>query len=74
MSMATAFMTPGEAAEPLGVTPSGVRFLVDVGRLRAVRTRSGRRLIDAADVARMARERQRHPVISPARREPAMRP
>ena len=48
----------GEAAERLGITASGVRWLVDTGRIRSVRTPRGVRLCSSRDVERLRRERQ----------------
>ena len=44
----------GEAAEILGVSVDTVRRWADGGRLRAVRTAGGHRVIDGADLARFA--------------------
>ena len=44
----------GEAAEVLGVSVDTVRRWADTGRLRADRTGGGQRLIDGADLARLA--------------------
>ena len=46
----------GEVADLLGVSPDTVRRLADTGRLRTVRTASGQRSIDAAEVARYMTE------------------
>lgn len=42
----------GEAALLLGVSVDTVRRLADAGRLKIVRTSTGRRLVDAEDLAR----------------------
>jgi excisionase family DNA binding protein len=55
--MASAYVTPSEAARALGVSRSGVLWLVDTCRLRAVRTDTGRRLISRRDVERLRQER-----------------
>jgi excisionase family DNA binding protein len=53
MARRAMFMTPGEAAQALGMSTSGVRWMVDVGRMRATRTSSGRRLIALREVERV---------------------
>lgn len=54
------WLSPGEAAERLGdVTASGVRWLMDTRRVRGIRTLSGRRLISASDLERLAEERRK---------------
>lgn len=47
----------GQVAELLGVSVDTVRRWADEGRLRSTRTTGGHRLIDGADVARLATER-----------------
>jgi excisionase family DNA binding protein len=44
------WMTPGEAAQVLHLSPSRVRVLADSRRLRTFRTPSGRRLIASRSV------------------------
>ena len=44
----------GEAAELLGVSVDTVRRWADAGRVRAARTAGGQRMIDGADLARLA--------------------
>ena len=56
--MRTPYLTPTETARVLGITSSGVRWLVDTRRLKAVRTPSGRRLIVARDLERLRRDRE----------------
>ncbi|MCA1845030.1 MAG: helix-turn-helix transcriptional regulator [Actinobacteria bacterium] len=46
----------GQAAELLGVSPDTVRRWADSGRVKVARTAGGRRLIDGADLARLAVE------------------
>ena len=46
----------GQAAELLGVSVDTVRRWADGGRVKVVRTRGGQRLIDGADLARLAIE------------------
>ena len=53
------WLLPGEAARRLGVTRSGVLWFADTGRLRAVRTPSGVRLLLARDVERFRKARAR---------------
>jgi len=45
----------GQAAKMLGVSPDTVRRMVDDGRLIAVRSSGGQRLIDGASLARLAK-------------------
>ena len=52
----------GEAAALLGVPADRVRKWVDEGRLRADRTAGGHRLVDGADLARLAQEIAAPPV------------
>ncbi|GAC1660433.1 MAG: helix-turn-helix transcriptional regulator [Candidatus Dormibacteraceae bacterium] len=49
----------GQAAKMLGVSPDTVRRMVDDGRLIAVRSSGGQRLIDGASLARLAKPK--HP-------------
>ena len=56
--MRPGLLTVGEAARVLKMSSGGVRWLVDTGRLKAVRTGGGLRLLRAGDVARFARERR----------------
>jgi DNA-binding transcriptional MerR regulator len=46
-----------DAARALDLTPDGVRYLVNRGRLRELRTPSGQRLFLREDVERLAAER-----------------
>jgi hypothetical protein len=50
------WLTPLQAARRAGLSPDRIRDLVDSGRLRGQRTPLGR-LIDPADVERLARAR-----------------
>lgn len=52
------FMAPCDAAKILECTPDNVRSLERRGQLSALRTPSGRRIFRAADVERLASERQ----------------
>ena len=52
------YMTVGEVARELGVVGETVRWWTRTGRLSAIRTRSGLRLIDRRDVEAFARTRQ----------------
>ena len=45
----------GQAAKMLGVSSDTVRRMVDDGRLRAVRSSGGQRLVDGASLARLAK-------------------
>lgn len=53
-------LTPTEAGHVLGLSPDTVRVLCDKGRLPALRTMSGRRLVRRGDVERLAEERRRN--------------
>ena len=46
----------GLAAELLGVSPDTVRRWADSGKLATTRTASGQRMVDGADLARLAAE------------------
>src|SRR5437667_5717496 len=48
----------GQAAKMLGVGADTVRRMVDDGRLRAVRSSGGQRLIDGASLARLPKQRK----------------
>jgi len=48
----------GEAATLLGVSADTVRRMVDDGRLHAVRSPGGQRLIDGASLARLAKPKK----------------
>jgi molybdopterin-binding protein len=62
----------GEAAEILGVSPDTVRRWTKDGRLPAVRTSGGQRLVRRADVARLLADRRRagqeRPVVAQSAR------
>jgi molybdopterin-binding protein len=48
----------GQAAKMLGVSPDTARRMVDDGRLIAVRSAGGQRLIDGASLARLAKPKR----------------
>jgi molybdopterin-binding protein len=48
----------GQAAKMLGVSSDTVRRMVDDGRLRAVRSSGGQRMIDGASLALLAKPRK----------------
>jgi predicted site-specific integrase-resolvase len=50
-------LMPAEAGRRLGLTSSGVKWLVQTGRLKAFRTESGVHLFDEAEVERLRRRR-----------------
>ena len=57
----------GQAAKMLGVSPDTARRMVDDGRLIAVRSAGGQRLIDGASLARLAKpKRPAKPEVSVA--------
>jgi excisionase family DNA binding protein len=60
------FTTLTAAARKIGVTVSTLRMWVDIGRMRAVRDDSGRRLLLREDVERIAEERKRVGAVHPA--------
>jgi molybdopterin-binding protein len=51
----------GRAAELLGVSADTVRRWADAGRIATTKTPGGQRLVDGADLARFAAEREEHP-------------
>ena len=51
----------GEAAKLLGVSSDTVRRMVDDGRLRAIRSQGGQRLIDGTSLARLAKPKPKQP-------------
>jgi excisionase family DNA binding protein len=51
-------LTTGDAAERLGISVSAVRWYANRGVLPVVRDRLGRRLVQAADVRRLAAARR----------------
>lgn len=53
----------GQAAEVLGVSVDTVRRLCDEGRLRALRTKGGHRLVDGVALAKLARELAAAPAL-----------
>ena len=57
----------GQAAELLGVSADTVRRWADDGQLAVVRTAGGQRLVDGADLARLATERAEGPADGRAR-------
>lgn len=56
--MTSRWLTPSEAARKLGVSRSGVLWLVDTRKVHAFRTETGRRLVSARDLERLRRERE----------------
>jgi hypothetical protein len=54
-------ITEGEVAVMLGMSPSGVSYLAETGKLRPVTRRRGRRLYAISDVQAFAVHRQLHP-------------
>jgi excisionase family DNA binding protein len=59
------WLTPGDAAEVIGVSRQWIHKLLEERRLRSVKTRAGW-LIDPADAERVAAER-RNSVQAPSR-------
>lgn len=47
------YITPGEAADRLGVTRDTIRRYVDNGQLSGIRTPGGQRRIDAASIQKI---------------------
>jgi molybdopterin-binding protein len=59
----------GQAAKLLGVSPDTVRRMVDDGRLRAIRSEGGQRLIDGTSLARLAKpKRAKEPPVAQSAR------
>ena len=59
----------GPAAKMLGVSPDTVRRMVDDGRLIAVRSSGGQRLINGASLARLAKpKRPAKPIVAQSAR------
>lgn len=56
--MRVTYLTPSEAARLLGLSRSGVVWLIDTRRLRATKTPTGRRLVSIRDLERLQRDRQ----------------
>jgi excisionase family DNA binding protein len=52
-------LSTNEASRLLGLTPDGIRYLANVGVLRAVRLATGQRLFSRRSVERLAEERRR---------------
>ncbi len=52
------WLLPGEVAKRLGMTRSGVLWLADTRRVRAVRTATGVRLISRREVERLRKQRE----------------
>lgn len=59
----------GQAAKLLGVSADTVRRMVDDGRLRAIRSQGGQRLIDGTSLARLAKpKRAKEPPVAQSAR------
>lgn len=59
--MSDIYLTAGDAAKLLDVTPATVRLMADRGDLTpAAMTESGIRLFEKADVLHLAAEREKH--------------
>jgi molybdopterin-binding protein len=59
----------GQAAKLLGVSTDTVRRMVDDGRLRAIRSEGGQRLIDGTSLARLAKpKRAKEPPVAQSAR------
>jgi DNA-binding transcriptional MerR regulator len=65
--MAHTLFTPAEFARRVGVTPDTIRHWERIGKVKALKTVSGRRLFEQASVERVLRERTRreHPNTAP---------
>ena len=61
----------GQAAELLGVSVDTVRRWADAGRLATTRSEGGHRMVDGADLARLAAEEPPAPGPRPAGRQSA---
>jgi excisionase family DNA binding protein len=57
-AMKNEFLTTSEVARVLNLTSATVRVLENQKKLSAIRTPNGTRIFIAADVARLARERE----------------
>lgn len=55
--MSDQILRTSDAAKLLGITPDGVRWLVEQGRLQSMRTPSGQHLFTHRDVQRLAAQR-----------------
>jgi molybdopterin-binding protein len=55
----------GQAAKMLGVSTDTVRRMVDDGRLTAIRSAGGQRLIDGASLARLAKPKRQAKATAP---------
>lgn len=49
------YITPGQAADLLGVTRDTIRRYVDTGRLEGIKTPGGQRRIDRASIEQVIR-------------------
>lgn len=58
-------LSVGDAAALLGISPDTMRRWADHGKVKSTRTASGRRHIDAADLARVAGEMSEPPNAGP---------
>jgi molybdopterin-binding protein len=61
----------GQAAEVLGVSADTMRRWADAGHVKVLRDRSGRRLVDGADLARFALEQAEREDLGPVRAQSA---
>jgi excisionase family DNA binding protein len=50
-------LTSGQVAKRLGLTPDGIRAMARRGALKAIKTASGLRLFQRADIENLARRR-----------------
>ena len=63
MSDATKYVLPSAAGRILGLSTAYVRTLVSSGRLPAIVTESGVRILRLEDVLALKAERRRHPPV-----------
>jgi hypothetical protein len=65
----TQLVTTGPGAREVGITPSGLRWYIDTGRVRCIRV-GALRLIPIAEIRRLKRLRERRAAASAQEGDP----